>query len=79
MRHSESSLIFPSLHPGISNSLKVCSYFKHVIENSIVLQYFIKLDMFGYAHVSGSVDTPAIPTTRLNQLERHIDAWNHLD
>jgi hypothetical protein len=35
--------------------------------------------MFGYTDVSGSVDEPAIPATRLIQLERHIDAWNHLD
>ncbi|KAF9504787.1 hypothetical protein BS47DRAFT_1354760 [Hydnum rufescens UP504] len=46
---------------------------------SIVLQYFIKLDVFGYTDVSGSIDKSAIPTTRLIQLERHTDAWNHLD
>ncbi|KAF9512480.1 hypothetical protein BS47DRAFT_1382975 [Hydnum rufescens UP504] len=57
----------------------VCSYFKHVIEGSILLQYFVKLDMFGYTDVSESVDAPGIPATRLNQLESHIDAWNNLD
>jgi hypothetical protein len=41
--------------------------------------YFIKLDMFGYTDISGSVDAPAIPATRLNQLKRHIDARNELD
>jgi hypothetical protein len=35
--------------------------------------------MFGYTDVSESVDAPAIPATRLNQLEKHIDAWNNLD
>jgi hypothetical protein len=66
-------------HPGMLNPLKICSYFKHVIESSIVLQYFIKLDMFGYTDISGSVDAAETPATRLNQLERHIDAWNNLD
>jgi hypothetical protein len=59
--------------------LQVCTYFKHVIESSIVLQYFIKLDMFGYTDGSGSLDAPAVTATRLNQLEKHIDAWNNLD
>ncbi|KAF9514407.1 hypothetical protein BS47DRAFT_1485129 [Hydnum rufescens UP504] len=63
----------------ITGCSTVCSYFKHAIENSIVLQYLIKLDMFGYADVSGSVDASVVPATRLDQLERHIDAWNNLD
>ncbi|KAF9510327.1 hypothetical protein BS47DRAFT_1487509 [Hydnum rufescens UP504] len=57
----------------------VCSYFKRVIEGSSGLQYLVKLDMFGYTDVSESVDAAAAPAMRLNQLERHIDAWNHLD
>ncbi|KAF9503116.1 hypothetical protein BS47DRAFT_881838 [Hydnum rufescens UP504] len=47
----------------------VCTYFKHVIESSILLQYFIKLDMFGYTNGSGSLGAPAVAATRLNPLE----------
>ncbi|KAF9510333.1 hypothetical protein BS47DRAFT_1384007, partial [Hydnum rufescens UP504] len=54
-----------------------CSALQHVIESSVVLQYFIKLDMFGYTDVSGSVS--AVPAMRLNRLERYVDAWNNLD
>ncbi|KAF9511745.1 hypothetical protein BS47DRAFT_1139583 [Hydnum rufescens UP504] len=63
----------------IARCSAVCSYFKDIVGCSAVLQYFIKLDMFGYLDVSGSVDVPAISATRLSQLGRHIDAWNKLD
>jgi hypothetical protein len=56
------------------SATKVCSHFKHVIENSITLQYLIKLDMFGYTDGPGRADA-----VRLNRLERHIKAWNKLD
>ncbi|KAF9510355.1 hypothetical protein BS47DRAFT_90441 [Hydnum rufescens UP504] len=56
----------------------VCSYFKHVVESSIVLQYFIKLDMLGYTDGSRSLGALVIAATRLYQLEEHIDAWNTL-
>ncbi|KAF9510338.1 hypothetical protein BS47DRAFT_1487518 [Hydnum rufescens UP504] len=52
----------------------VCSHFKHVIENSTTLQYFIKLDMFGYTDGPRRADA-----VHLHELERHIDAWNKLD
>ncbi|KAF9510322.1 hypothetical protein BS47DRAFT_1487506 [Hydnum rufescens UP504] len=58
----------------IVRCITVCSYFKQAIEDSITLQYFIKLDMFGYTNGPGNVDA-----ARLSQLERHIDAWNKLD
>ncbi|KAF9511743.1 hypothetical protein BS47DRAFT_1139547 [Hydnum rufescens UP504] len=58
----------------IVRCIAVCSYFKHAIENSIMLQCLIKLDMFGYMNGPGREDT-----VRLNQLERHIDSWNKLD
>ncbi|KAF9511768.1 hypothetical protein BS47DRAFT_1346358 [Hydnum rufescens UP504] len=75
---SESSPVYPSLHRNL-DSFKVCSYFKDVIQSSIILQYLIKLDMFGYIDALGSMDAPLIPATRLNQLERHVEAWNNLD
>ncbi|KAF9510346.1 hypothetical protein BS47DRAFT_1409101 [Hydnum rufescens UP504] len=46
----------------------------HAIENSITLQYLITLNMFGYTDGPLHADTAC-----LNQLERHIDAWNNLD
>jgi hypothetical protein len=58
----------------ILSVIKVCSYFKHAIENSTTLRYLIKLDMFGYTDGPGRADS-----ARLNQLEKHIDAWNKLD
>ncbi|KAF9514409.1 hypothetical protein BS47DRAFT_881028 [Hydnum rufescens UP504] len=58
----------------IVRCIAVCSYFKLAIENSITLQYVIKLDMFGYIDGPGRADS-----ARLNQLERHIDTWNKLD
>ncbi|KAF9504923.1 hypothetical protein BS47DRAFT_1386114 [Hydnum rufescens UP504] len=58
----------------IVRCIAVCSYFKHAIENSTALQYLIKLDMFGYTNGPGRADA-----ARLNQLEKHIDAWNKLD
>ncbi|KAF9510339.1 hypothetical protein BS47DRAFT_1384011 [Hydnum rufescens UP504] len=57
----------------------VCSYFKRIVEGSSGLQYLIKLAIFGYTDASESVDAPASAITRLNRLERRIDAWNHLD
>ncbi|KAF9511750.1 hypothetical protein BS47DRAFT_1139681 [Hydnum rufescens UP504] len=53
----------------ISKCGAVCTYFKHVIESLILLQYFIKLDMFGYTYGSGYLGAPAVAGTRLNQLE----------
>jgi hypothetical protein len=76
MQCGESSLVLPALDPWMLNVFQVCSYFKRIVECSTVLQYFIKLDIFGYTDGSGS---PAIPATRLNQLGKHIDAWNKLD
>ena len=35
--------------------------------------------MFGYVDGPRLLDAPTITATRLNQLQRHIDAWNRLD
>jgi len=57
----------------------VCTYFKEVIGNSIVLQYNIELGICGYDGLSNSSGEPAITAIRLEQLQRHIDSWNNLD
>ena len=60
-------------------AFKLCFYFNDAISSSIVLQYIIKLDTFGYEDGPGPAVGTSIPATRLSQLQMHIDAWDALD
>ncbi|KAF9510856.1 hypothetical protein BS47DRAFT_1347467 [Hydnum rufescens UP504] len=63
----------------IARCAEVCAYFKDMITRSTAMQYAIKLAMYGYSERHDDRVLPKPVTTRINQLECHIRAWNNLD
>jgi hypothetical protein len=58
---------------------KVSRSFKESIENSVLLQYAIKLAICGYEDGPSISGPLSVTSERLQRLQTHIDAWRHLD
>ena len=59
--------------------MKVSRHFKESIENSVLLEYAIKLAICGYEDGPPIFGPLSATSERLQRLQAHIDAWRHLD